>query len=161
MGDTLAHSASGLLLLMACGVRGDRARRKAMLARYLSRSSRKAIHSGFDGSRHYRHMPAHFSQRNGLWLAAKGFAQSQLDWIMDRRWRMGQRRSAKGHALRRPAERRGDRIGRPLPGPARIGVQMHAQGTMCKIIAQCTQQGKSIDQAIAFGESELEGYMRT
>jgi ABC-type glycerol-3-phosphate transport system substrate-binding protein len=47
------------------------------------------------------------------------------------------------------------------PAPARIGVQMYAQGTMCKMIAQCTQQGKSIDEAIAFGERELEGYMRT
>jgi ABC-type glycerol-3-phosphate transport system substrate-binding protein len=47
------------------------------------------------------------------------------------------------------------------PAPARIGVQMYSQGTMCKMIAQCTQQGKSIDAAIAFGESELEGYMRT
>jgi ABC-type glycerol-3-phosphate transport system substrate-binding protein len=47
------------------------------------------------------------------------------------------------------------------PAPARIGVQMYSQGTMCKMIAQCTQQGKSIDEAIAFGERELEGYMRT
>ena len=47
------------------------------------------------------------------------------------------------------------------PAPARIGVQMHSQGIMCKMIAQCTQQGKSIDEAIAFCERELEGYMRT
>ncbi len=47
------------------------------------------------------------------------------------------------------------------PAPARIGVQMYSQGTMCKMIAQCTQQGKSIDEAIIFGERELEGYMRT
>ena len=47
------------------------------------------------------------------------------------------------------------------PAPARIGVQMYAQGTMCKMIAQCTQQGHSIDEAITFGERELEGYMRT
>jgi ABC-type glycerol-3-phosphate transport system substrate-binding protein len=47
------------------------------------------------------------------------------------------------------------------PAPARIGVQMYAQGTMCKMIAQCTQQEKSIDEAITFGERELEGYMRT
>jgi hypothetical protein len=46
------------------------------------------------------------------------------------------------------------------PAPARIGVQMYAQGTMCKMIAQCTQQGKSIDEAITFGERELEAYMR-
>src|SRR5207248_3342814 len=47
------------------------------------------------------------------------------------------------------------------PAPVKIGVQMYSQGTMCKMIAQCTQQGRSIDQAIAFGEQELEGYMRT
>jgi ABC-type glycerol-3-phosphate transport system substrate-binding protein len=43
------------------------------------------------------------------------------------------------------------------PAPARIGVQMYAQGIMCKMIAQCTQQGRSIADAIAFGERELEG----
>ena len=47
------------------------------------------------------------------------------------------------------------------PAPAKIGVQMYSQGTMCKMIAQCTQQGKSIEEAIAFCEGELEGYMRT
>lgn len=47
------------------------------------------------------------------------------------------------------------------PAPARIGVQMYSQGIMPKMVAQCTQQGRSIDEAIAFGERELEGYMRT
>jgi hypothetical protein len=47
------------------------------------------------------------------------------------------------------------------PAPARIGVQMYSQGIMCRMIAQCTQQGKSIDEAIAFCEREIEGYMRT
>ncbi len=47
------------------------------------------------------------------------------------------------------------------PAPAKIGVQIYAQATMCKMIAQCTQQGKSIDAAIAWGQSELEGYMRS
>jgi ABC-type glycerol-3-phosphate transport system substrate-binding protein len=47
------------------------------------------------------------------------------------------------------------------PAPARIGVQMYAQATMCKMIVQCTQQGKSIAEAISFGERELEGFMRT
>jgi ABC-type glycerol-3-phosphate transport system substrate-binding protein len=47
------------------------------------------------------------------------------------------------------------------PAPARIGVQIYSQGTMCKMIAQCTQQGRSIDDAIAWAESELEGYMRS
>ena len=60
------------------------------------------------------------------------------------------RRAARS-SCRSPATRR-----RPS-----IGVQMYSQGTMCKMIAQCTQQGRSIDEAIAFGESELEGYMRS
>jgi ABC-type glycerol-3-phosphate transport system substrate-binding protein len=47
------------------------------------------------------------------------------------------------------------------PAPAKIGVQMYARGTMTKMIAVCTQQGKSIDEAIKAGERELEGYMRT
>jgi hypothetical protein len=47
------------------------------------------------------------------------------------------------------------------PAPAGIGVQIYAQGTMCKMVAQCTQQGRSIEDAIAFAERELEGYMRT
>lgn len=47
------------------------------------------------------------------------------------------------------------------PAPARIGVQMYSQAIMCKMVAQCTQQGRSIAEAIAFGERELEGYMRT
>jgi hypothetical protein len=29
------------------------------------------------------------------------------------------------------------------------------------MVAQCTQQGKSIDQAIEFAQSELEGFART
>ena len=47
------------------------------------------------------------------------------------------------------------------PAPARIGTQMFAQGTICKMVAQCTQAGRSIDQAIAFAETELEGFMRS
>ena len=46
------------------------------------------------------------------------------------------------------------------PAPLRIGTQMWAQATMCKMIAQHTQSGKSADQAIAWAESELESYMR-
>ena len=34
------------------------------------------------------------------------------------------------------------------PAPTTLGAQMFAQGTICKLVAQCTQQGKSIDQAI-------------
>ena len=48
-----------------------------------------------------------------------------------------------------------------FPAPARIGVQMYSQGIMCKMIAQCTTQKKSVEQAIDWAASELEGYMRT
>jgi len=43
----------------------------------------------------------------------------------------------------------------------KIGTQIFAQATMSKIIAMCTQQGKSIEQAMTFAESEIEGFMRT
>jgi hypothetical protein len=46
------------------------------------------------------------------------------------------------------------------PAPVRIGTQMFAQGTMTKMIAQYTQQGKTIDQAMDWAASELEGFMR-
>lgn len=47
------------------------------------------------------------------------------------------------------------------PAPPGIGTQMTTQGTICKIVAKCTQQGKSIGEAIAFGQSELEGFRRS
>ena len=47
------------------------------------------------------------------------------------------------------------------PAPARIGNQIFAQATMTKMIAHCTQEGKTIDQAIDWAASELEGFMRS
>jgi ABC-type glycerol-3-phosphate transport system substrate-binding protein len=47
------------------------------------------------------------------------------------------------------------------PAPTGLGAQMFTQGTICKMVAQCTQQGKSIDEAIDFAQSELEGFLRT
>ena len=47
------------------------------------------------------------------------------------------------------------------PAPTSLGAQMFAQGTICNMVAQCTQQGKSIDQAIDLARTELEGFMRT
>lgn len=46
------------------------------------------------------------------------------------------------------------------PAPVRIGTQMFAQGTMTKMIAQYTQQGRSAEQAMDWAASELEGFMR-
>jgi len=47
------------------------------------------------------------------------------------------------------------------PAPPRIGTQMFAQGTMTKMIARCTQQGQSIEQAMDWCAGELEGFMRS
>ena len=47
------------------------------------------------------------------------------------------------------------------PAPAKIANQIYVQATATKMIAQCTQQGKTIDQAIAWAESELEGFSRS
>jgi ABC-type glycerol-3-phosphate transport system substrate-binding protein len=47
------------------------------------------------------------------------------------------------------------------PAPLKIGTQIFAQATMAKLIAMCTQQGKSIEQAMSWCESEIEGFMRS
>ncbi len=46
------------------------------------------------------------------------------------------------------------------PAPTNIATQMYSQATMTKMIARCTQQGESIDRAIAWASDELEGFMR-
>ena len=38
---------------------------------------------------------------------------------------------------------------------------MFAQATIMKMIAQCTQSGKSIEAAMNWAESEIEGFMRS
>jgi hypothetical protein len=43
----------------------------------------------------------------------------------------------------------------------KIGTQIYAQATMTKMIAMCTQQGKSVNDAMTFAESEIEGFMRS
>jgi ABC-type glycerol-3-phosphate transport system substrate-binding protein len=47
------------------------------------------------------------------------------------------------------------------PAPPKIGTQMYAQATLCKMIAACTQQKKSIDQAMKLAEEDIEGFMRS
>jgi hypothetical protein len=47
------------------------------------------------------------------------------------------------------------------PAPVRIANQIYTQATMTKMIAKCTQSGESIDKAIGWAASELEGFMRT
>jgi ABC-type glycerol-3-phosphate transport system substrate-binding protein len=46
------------------------------------------------------------------------------------------------------------------PAPTNIATQMYSQATMTKMIARCTQQGESIDQAITWASDEIEGFMR-
>jgi len=46
------------------------------------------------------------------------------------------------------------------PAPTNIATQMYSQATMTKMIARCTQQGESIDRAIAWASDEIEGFMR-
>jgi len=47
------------------------------------------------------------------------------------------------------------------PAPPKVAVQIYTQATMTKMIAQCTQSGKTIDQAIAWAADEIEGFMRS
>ena len=47
------------------------------------------------------------------------------------------------------------------PAPLKIGTQMWAQATIMKLIAQHTHAGRSANVAIAWAESELEGFMRS
>jgi len=46
------------------------------------------------------------------------------------------------------------------PAPTNIATQLYSQATMTKMIARCTQQGESIDQALAWASDEIEGFMR-
>jgi hypothetical protein len=44
--------------------------------------------------------------------------------------------------------------------PPKIAVQIDIQATMPKMIAHCTQQGQSVDAAMARAADELGGFMR-
>ncbi len=46
------------------------------------------------------------------------------------------------------------------PAPIAIATQVYSQATMTKMIARCTTQGQTIDQAIAWAADEIEGFMR-
>jgi ABC-type glycerol-3-phosphate transport system substrate-binding protein len=47
------------------------------------------------------------------------------------------------------------------PAPPKIAVQISNQATITKMVAQCTQKGLSIDQAMDWAAGELEGFMRS
>jgi len=46
------------------------------------------------------------------------------------------------------------------PAPKRTANQMYVQATMTKMIAYCTQRGKSIGEAIDWAAAEIEGFSR-
>ena len=46
------------------------------------------------------------------------------------------------------------------PAPVNIANNLLAQGTICKLVARYTQEGKSMEQAISQTEEEIEGYKR-
>jgi len=46
------------------------------------------------------------------------------------------------------------------PAPANIANQIYAQATLPKMIAKCTVQGQTIEQAMDWAASELEGFSR-
>jgi len=47
------------------------------------------------------------------------------------------------------------------PAPPKIANQIYTQATMPKMINKCTQGGQTVEQAIDWASSELEGFMRT
>ena len=48
-----------------------------------------------------------------------------------------------------------------FPAPPKIGVQIYNQAVMTKMVVKVTTGGESIDKAIGWAASELEGFMRT
>ena len=47
------------------------------------------------------------------------------------------------------------------PAPPKIAAQIYTQAIATKLVAKCTSGGDSIDKAIGWAASELEGFMRT
>jgi ABC-type glycerol-3-phosphate transport system substrate-binding protein len=47
------------------------------------------------------------------------------------------------------------------PAPPKIAMQIAVQSTITKMVAQCTQAGRSINDAIDWAAGELEGFMRS
>jgi hypothetical protein len=72
------------------------------------------------------------------------------------------RRSARKSSSLSPRAKAADLVASIACAPARprLPTQLYSQATMTKMIARCTQQGESIDQAIAWASDEIEGFMR-
>jgi hypothetical protein len=47
------------------------------------------------------------------------------------------------------------------PAPPEIAVQIYSQATITKMVGRMVQGGASAEDAIAWAETELEGFMRT
>jgi hypothetical protein len=46
------------------------------------------------------------------------------------------------------------------PAPPEVAVQIYNRALPCNLVAKVTQDGHSVDDAIAWAENELEGYLR-
>lgn len=46
------------------------------------------------------------------------------------------------------------------PAPPEVAVQIYNRALPCNLVAKVTQDGQSVDDAIAWAENELEGYLR-
>jgi hypothetical protein len=46
------------------------------------------------------------------------------------------------------------------PAPHKIAVQIYVQGVMCKMVVRHLQ-GEAMERTLAWGEREVEGFMRT
>jgi hypothetical protein len=74
---------------------------------------------------------------------------------------LGRARAAQGDNLQLfAARRRRNPVDFRCSGAAEDRLQIYTQATMPKMIAHCTQQDKSVDAAIDWAASELEGFMR-
>jgi hypothetical protein len=47
------------------------------------------------------------------------------------------------------------------PAPPRIAIQIYNQAIMTKMVARMLQRGETAEQAVAWAERELEGFLRT
>jgi hypothetical protein len=47
------------------------------------------------------------------------------------------------------------------PAPPKIAVQVYSQATVTKMVGRMMQNGDTPEKAVAWAESELEGFLRT
>jgi hypothetical protein len=94
------------------------------------------------------------------WRRVKGYDIPAFDRLHDfKTW--DEEGPPKGTLYHYPP--RGDQIVSisAAPAPPKIANQIYAQATVTKMVAHCTKAGGSINKAIDWAASELEGFMRT